>query len=387
MATRSCISWTLLLLTALLAPTTSLAEKPFRYPEGKHGKGELKYEKGIPILRVEGSPEEIGEQIAVLALKPAKRILDYPRDLLKRLDIDAALPILDLGGEAMLPHFPPEQRRELEAIVKAGIDRNPVVLGNTMFDLKKLFACSALVVIGDRSENGGILLGRNLDFPSLGYVHEYSLVTVYRSPEKRTFASVGFPGLVGCLSGMNDAGLCLGVLEICHVKTGEKRFDAGGIPFALCYRRILEECKTVEEAEKLLRSMKRTTLTSLAISDPKRAVVFEITPQSVVVRQPEDGICSCTNHFCTKELKPAFQPDIFWTLDRFDILEMIRKRPKISVDDIHESLHAVSVRNHTLQTMIFEPAKLRLHLAIGTCPASAKELTTLDLAPLFKKGS
>jgi len=363
-----------------------LAEMPFRFPEGKHGRGELKYEKGIPILRVEGSPEEMGEQIAMLAVKPAKRILDYPRDLLKGLDIEAALPILELGGEAMLPHFPSEQRRELEAIVKAGVDRNPVVLGNTMFDLKKLFACSATIVTGERSETGDILVGRNLDFPNLGYVHEYSLVTIYHSPGKHTFASVGFPGLVGCLSGMNDAGLCLSVLEICHVKTGEKRFDAGGMPFALCYRRILEECKTVEEAEKLLHSVKRTTLTCLAISDPKRAAVFEITPQSVVVRQPEEGICSCTNHFCTKELKPAFQPDIFWTLDRFDILEQIRKLPKISVSDIHESLHAVSVRNHTLQTMVFEPAKLRIHLAIGTCPASAKELTSLDLAGLLKSG-
>src|SRR5947208_16596164 len=116
----------LFVLALLLGPTKVLAETPFRFPEGKHGKGELKYEKGIPILRVEGSPEEIGEQIAVLALKSAKRILDYPRDLLKRLDIEAALPILELGGEAMLARFPPDQRRELEAVVKAGIDRNPV---------------------------------------------------------------------------------------------------------------------------------------------------------------------------------------------------------------------------------------------------------------------
>src|SRR5207244_8074808 len=135
--------------------------------------------------------------------------------------------------EAMLPHLPPEQRRELEAIVKAGVDRNPVVLGNTMFDLKKLFACSALVVTGDRSENGGILLGRNLDFPSLGYVHEYSLVTVYRSPGKHTFVSVGFPGLVGCLSGINDAGLCLGVMESCSVEAGGSCICAEGDPLAL----------------------------------------------------------------------------------------------------------------------------------------------------------
>jgi predicted choloylglycine hydrolase len=376
--------WFLLIIAALLRQTTLLAETPFRFPEGKHGKGELKYEKGIPILRVEGSPDEMGEQMAVLAVKPAKRILNFPTELLERLEIKGALPILVLAGEAMLAHFPPDDRHELEAIIKAGIDRNPIVLGNTMFDLKKLFACSALLVTRDRSETGGILFGRNLDFPNLGYVHEYSLVTIYRSPGKHTFASVSFPGLVGCLSGMNDAGLCLGVLEICHVKNGEKRFDASGVPYALCYRRILEDCSTVEEAEKLLRSMKRTSLTSLAICDPKRAAVFEITPESLVVRNPEEGICSCTNHFCTKELKPAFQPDMFWTLDRFDILEMTRKRAKVGIEDLHQSLHAVSVRNHTLQTMVFEPAKLRLHLAIGACPASAKELKSLDLESFFK---
>jgi predicted choloylglycine hydrolase len=247
-----------------------------------------------------------------------------------------------------------------------------------------MFACSALVVSPARSETKDVLVGRNLDFPSLGYIQEYSLVTLYRSPGKHAFVSIGFPGLVGCLSGMNDAGLCLGVLEVHHVKDGEKKFDATGTPFALCYRRLLEECSTVDEALQLLRSMKRTTLNNLAIGDPKRAVIFEITPQSVVVREPVDGLCSCTNHFCTKELKPAEQPDIFWTLDRFDVLEKARKLPKVGVEDMHKSLHAVSVRNHTLQTMVFEPAKLRMHLAIGACPASAKELTTMELAPFLK---
>ncbi len=64
---------------------------------------------------------------------------------------------------------------------------------------------------------------------------------------------------------------------------------------------------------------------------------------------------------------------------------MIRKRSKVGLDDVHQRLPAVSVRNHTLQTMIFEPGKLRLHLAIGACPASGKELTALDLAPMFEK--
>jgi isopenicillin-N N-acyltransferase-like protein len=376
--------WIILVLAGLVSTCPLHAQTPFRFPEGKHGKGELKYEHGIPILRVEGDPNEIGEQVAVLAVKPAKRVLDYPRNLLERLDIEGVLPILAWAGQSMLPQFPADHRKELDAIVQAGIERRPMVLGNTMFDLKQMFACSALVVGPSRSSTNEVLVGRNLDFPSLGYIQEYSLVTVYHTPGKHAFASIGFPGLVGCLSGMNDAGLCLGVLEVAHVKDGEKKFDGTGTPFALCYRRLLEECATIEEAEKLLRSMKRTTLTNLAIGDPKRAVIFEISPQSVVVREPTDGLCSCTNHFCTTQLKPAVQPDIFWTHERFDELEKIRKLPKVGIEDMHKSLHAVSVRNHTLQTMIFEPAKMRMHLAIGACPASAKDLTALDLGPLFK---
>jgi predicted choloylglycine hydrolase len=183
---------------------------------------------------------------------------------------------------------------------------------------------------------------------------------------------------------MNDAGLCLGILEVRHVKDGVEKFDAFGTPYALCYRRIMEECSTVEEAEKLLKTMRRTTLGNLALCGPSGGAVFEMTPKQVVVRKPELGLCSCTNHFLTKQLKPETQPNIFWTLDRYDILERARQLPKVGLDDLHQSLHAVSVKTHTLQTMIFEPASLRIHLSIGSCPASAKKLTVLDLAPLFQ---
>src|SRR5262249_33421059 len=53
------------------------------YDEGKHGKGELKYINGLPILIVEGTPEEIGNQIGTLTKKPLGRLLDFPKELLK----------------------------------------------------------------------------------------------------------------------------------------------------------------------------------------------------------------------------------------------------------------------------------------------------------------
>jgi isopenicillin-N N-acyltransferase-like protein len=373
----------------VLAARAAAAEPdaPFRFPEARHGKGELRYVSDVPVLTVEGTPEEIGEEVAVLAIKPAKRVLDYPRELLRVHRAEGAWPWLVLTGRAMLASFPPDHRRELDAIIKAGADRDREVAGNTMFDIKGVFACSSLLVTADRSETGNVLLGRNLDYPSLGYIHRYSLVTVYRPKGKHAFAAVGFPGLVGCLSGMNDAGLCVAVHESCSAKDGVTKFDVTGTPYALCYRRLLEECTTVDEAEKLLRSMRRTTIINLAVADRKGGAVFEVTPRIVAVRRPQEGTCSCTNHFLSKELRPAVQRNVFWTLDRYETLEQARELREIGVEDVHQYLQAVSVQNHTLQTMVFEPATRRLHLAIGACPSSGQELKLLELGPLFKQPS
>jgi hypothetical protein len=47
--------------------------------------------------------------------------------------------------------------------------------------------------------------------------------------------------------------------EITEAADGSPRFDARGTPLLLAFRRVLEECATVGEAETLLRSMKPTT--------------------------------------------------------------------------------------------------------------------------------
>src|SRR4051812_26100288 len=99
----------LVILTAL--PAAQAAE-PFRYPEGKHGKGELKTINGLPVLTVEGTPEEIGTQVAMLAGKPAHRILTYPREVLElRMSpfaMKALWPRLIKKCTDMVELFPPD---------------------------------------------------------------------------------------------------------------------------------------------------------------------------------------------------------------------------------------------------------------------------------------
>ncbi len=309
-------------LFTLLLPTAVRSE-PYRFPAGKIGtRAEMKYVNGLPILVASGTPEEIGEAVGTLAIKPEPKVLDYPRGLLKEFNVDGLYNALLRSGTSMYNRFPADYKAELNAIADAaGINKDGLIVGNTLFDIKKILACSAVMIESERSATGGTLLGRNLDYPSLGWIHERSLVTVYRPKGKHAFASVGFPGLVGCLSGMNDAGLSLAILEVMEIKKGEERFDIEGTPYALCYRKLLEDCTTIEEAKKLLTTMRRTTTTNLALADRTGVAVFEVSPQKVVQRPALQGVCACTNHYCSEEIKAANTIDLVRTFERLQALE------------------------------------------------------------------
>ncbi len=385
MRSRQILGGLLVVLTLAVAPVR--AAEPFRYPEAKDAHGELKYIHHVPVLIASGMPDQIGETVGTLALKPGRRAANYPRDILKSLHADLFWPLLVYSGNNMLKQFPAEYQTELDALSKASTaPRERLVVGNTMFDLKNILACSEVAVDKDRSATGGPLLARNLDYPSLGYIHEYTLVTVYRPKGKHAFASVGFPGLVGVVSGMNDAGLTVAVLEVMDTKKGEAKFNMQGVPYQLCLRKVLEECTTIAEAKKLLEGMNRTILINVAVADPRGVAVFEVSPQHVVQRDASKGVSVCTNHFCTDEMRPANPADPLRSHWRYDTLEELRPGDKkYTPDDLRKQLNTVNLPGLTLQTMVFEPATRRLHLAFGKIPASEGKLHCVDLAPLFKE--
>jgi hypothetical protein len=369
-------------LVALLL-TLPAAAADRRFPEAKHGKGELRYVNGIPVLTLEGSPEEIGTQFGELALKPAKKPLIGRVDAyMKQLGWEKQFPAMVKFSGLVYVSFPRNNQVELSTAAKvADVDRNLLTALNAIPDLAKLGGCSTVVVEPARSSTGGPLFGRNLDWPPFEELPEYTLVTVVRPKDRRAFAAVSFPILLGALSGMNDAGLSLAINEITASKDGSKSPNLGGTPMMFLFRKILEECTTVEEAEKVLNAHARTTWFCLTVCDAKGGCVFEVTPRTVLRRCGVRDLCCCTNHFRTDELC------VGETCRRYPKLEAVQKADgKLGVAEVGKALDAVNQGEATIQTMVFEPKARVLHLSYGGGKsATAKPLTRLELGPIFER--
>jgi hypothetical protein len=368
----------LALLCSLLAAAIAVGAEPAGpFREARHGPARLQRIAGIPVLTLEGSPQEMGQQAGNLLGPALRNLLTRQNELFHGLGLRQPPGVLLGIGGAMQARFPAAQRQELESLAKAAaVDYRLLAFGNVMHDWAQL-GCSVLMVDPSRSATEGTLMARNLDFPTFGFLDRYSLVTVCRPQGKRAFAAIGFPGLVGCVSGMNDAGLCIAQLDARSNKDGSPTFDFAGTPLAMCFRRLLEECATVDEAARLLRSLRRTTACNLAVCDPRRVAVFEITPKSVVLREGERGWCACTNHFRSPQLSLAKN---CW---RYSKLATSAAQPRLGVTDVAAQMHGVNQGDRTMQTMVFEPAALRLRLSLGPCPSSARALAVLELAELL----
>ncbi len=185
--------------------------------------------------------------------------------------------------------------------------------------------------------------------------------------------------MIGCASGINDAGLAIAANTVSEAGDDSQAFNLKGVPQGLALRRVLEECSTLEEAELLLRSLPRTTMENFVICDCNRGAVFEVTTKQLVVRPAIKSICACTNHFRTRDLAGNT------TCPRYTLLDASRQIQRISLTDIAKKMNAVA-GDTTLQTMVFEPALLKLHLAIGEPPASQFPLREIELKELFKTG-
>ncbi len=330
----------------------------------------------VKIVEVRGDSATLARQYAA-ALAPAYQVLNekYLGKVLADPLLRGLAGTLAMNYEAKLR---PEHLAEIKSLAAAlPAKESDVMLANCFLDLMPMVACSTVTLPADAAPDRVARFARNLDFDSFNVADKNSVVFLYHPEGRYAFAAIGWPGMIGAVSGMNEHGLCLSNMEV----TRGPGLAVRGMPYTLLYRTILERCKTVDEAIQLLQDTPRQTANNLMLMDAggQRAVV-EINPEKNVVRrgQAQTALIS-TNH---QRGQDADRPGL---CARYDYLHDTTKNEygKIGRTEVVSLLEHVQQGNLTMQSMIFEPANRVLYLAVGTLAADRK-YSKIDLGAYFK---
>jgi hypothetical protein len=356
------------------ADSSALASQP---PAGAGGPAarEVEVPFPLPVIELAGTDEQIGaahgKQLGdTIRSLHANYLNAYFRSPGQRLLAMAA-------AAAFEPRVAPAHLAEVRALAKeTGVEPRQMLLAQCFLDLSAMTACSTVALPPEASPDGVARFGRNLDFPSFDIADKATVVLVYKPDAGRyAFAAVGWPGMCGVLSGMNEHGLTLANMEV----TRSRRLPTA-MPYVLLYRTLLERCRTVDEAVALLEATPRQSANNLMLMDAAgNRAVAEITPEGVVVRRGVSGqALFSTNHQRGDDTQTS------GLCPRYDSLHdaSAKKFGTIDVKAIETMLAAASQKKLTLQSMVFEPANRVIYLSAGA-DAARKPFYKLDLGPRF----
>lgn len=160
--------------------------------------------------------------------------------------------------------------------------------------------CTSFAAWGQATGNGHLIVGRNFDF-SAGKCFDADKIVVRVKPSKGLeYLSVAWGGMVGVVSGMNEAGISV---TINAAQSADKRQI--GTPVSLVMREVLQHAETLDQAIAIIRESKVFVSDSYLVASRKasQAVVVEKTPGRCAVRKAEGDTIICSNHFLTDDLK------------------------------------------------------------------------------------
>lgn len=139
---------------------------------------------------------------------------------------------------------------------------------------RPLFGSEAFVARGGATVARGTIAAYNLSGLGFGVRHHFALLRVHRPAKGHAFVTPGFVGQVlDAWGGWNDQGLAIAA------NAGLMRWEnPSGLPASVLTRRIIQSCASVDEAEALVRSVRRRSGQGLilTLATPKDARVLEV---------------------------------------------------------------------------------------------------------------
>ncbi|MCS7230638.1 MAG: C45 family peptidase [Elusimicrobiota bacterium] len=218
--------------------------------------------------------------------------------------------------------------------------------------------CSSICILPKMTYNNELILGKNFDYLSEFLTDQ--IVRISQPKEGYKSIEITYKQIAGCHDGMNEKGL---VVLYNYGLTIEKVQTR--IPITILVQQLLERCANIEEAIMFIKSFRYPNGAILTLADASnRTVCVEITPEHIGFRKPSDGVVVATNFYISEEVKKYDIPHNAyfkkWGLPKelqnkrvhqsnelryLRILQMLKEKHKVSLEDIEEILKDHSNKN------------------------------------------
>ncbi|PZR19319.1 MAG: acyl-CoA--6-aminopenicillanic acid acyl-transferase [Flavobacterium psychrophilum] len=167
-------------------------------------------------------------------------------------------------------------------------------IGHALSDLS-LVGCTSFSVWGDKSEDGSLLIARNLDFYAGDDFAKNKLISFIKPSTGYPYVSIAWAGMIGTLSGMNTEGLTV------TINSGKSDMPlVAKTPISLLTRQILQYAKNTDEAIAIAKKHEVFVSESIMVgsANDHKTVLIEVSPNKFgVFEMPNSSQLVCSNHF------------------------------------------------------------------------------------------
>lgn len=262
-----------------------------------------------------------------------------------------------------------------------------------------LVGCSSFAAWGNDTEDSEMIVGRNFDFYVGDDFARNKLITFAVPDSGYRYASVGWAGMVGVLSGMNQRGLTVTI----NAAKGAIPTSAA-TPISILTREILQYAATIEEAFHIAQKHYTFVSESILIGShtDRRAAIIEKTPTQTALFTTDEHQLLCTNHFQSdtflnddNNIKNIKESDSQYRMNRLkelidnnkplnhqNAIKILRDRLGMGNEDVgigNEMTLNQSIAHHSV---VFEPAN---HLMrVSTEPWQSGEYICYNLKGFFE---
>ncbi|MCX6266687.1 MAG: C45 family autoproteolytic acyltransferase/hydrolase, partial [Bacteroidetes bacterium] len=170
-------------------------------------------------------------------------------------------------------------------------------IGHALQDYS-LVGCTSFGVWGAMSKDSSLIIGRNFDFYAGDEFAQNKIVCFEKPDQGYGFMMVTWGGMIGTVSGMNEAGLTV------TINAAQSEIPTSArTPISIVAREILQYASNISEAYAIAK--KRETFVSESIligsAKDKQAAIIEKSPFSLALVKPQNNYILCANHFQSPE--------------------------------------------------------------------------------------